>query len=83
MLSRPAQLHPRCGRSARRSCARRGMALMDVIIGGIILGIGLTVVKNLVEMHGAAIDVHAEGEGTGAEFVVRIPRTQKRKDPKT
>ncbi len=45
------------------------------------LGIGLTVVKNLVEMHGATIEVRTEGEGTGAEFVVRIPRAQKRKEP--
>jgi signal transduction histidine kinase len=47
------------------------------------LGIGLTVVKNLVEMHGATIEVLTEGEDTGAEFVVRIPRAQKRKDPET
>jgi signal transduction histidine kinase len=47
------------------------------------LGIGLTVVKNLVEMHGATIEVHAEGESAGAEFVVRIPRVQKRKDPES
>jgi signal transduction histidine kinase len=46
------------------------------------LGIGLTVVKNLVEMHGATIDVHTNGE-SGAEFVVRIPRAQKRKDPES
>jgi len=47
------------------------------------LGIGLTVVKNLVEMHGATVEVHTEGEVTGAEFVVRIPRAQKRKDPES
>jgi signal transduction histidine kinase len=47
------------------------------------LGIGLTVVKNLVEMHGATVEVHTEGESTGAEFVVRIPRAQKRKDPES
>jgi len=47
------------------------------------LGIGLTVVKNLVEMHGATIEVQTKGEGTGAEFVVRIPKAQKRKDPET
>ena len=47
------------------------------------LGIGLTVVKNLVEMHGATVEVHTEGESTGAEFVVRIPRSQKRKDPES
>jgi hypothetical protein len=34
-------------------------------------------------MHGATIEVHTEGEGTGAEFVVRTPRAQKRKDPET
>jgi len=47
------------------------------------LGIGLTVVKNLVEMHGATVEVHTEGESTGAEFVVRIPRAQKRKEPES
>jgi signal transduction histidine kinase len=45
------------------------------------LGIGLTVVKDLVEMHGATIEVHTDGESAGAEFVVRIPKAQKRKDP--
>ena len=37
------------------------------------LGIGLTVVKNLVELHGGTIQVHSEGDGKGAEFIVRIP----------
>jgi signal transduction histidine kinase len=37
------------------------------------LGIGLPVVKNLVELHSATIEVRSDGEGTGAEFVVRIP----------
>jgi signal transduction histidine kinase len=37
------------------------------------LGIGLPVVKNLVELHGATIEAHSEGENAGAEFVVRIP----------
>jgi signal transduction histidine kinase len=36
------------------------------------LGIGLTVVKNLVELHGGTIQVHSEGDGKGAEFIVRI-----------
>jgi signal transduction histidine kinase len=44
------------------------------------LGIGLTVVQNLVEMHGGTIEVHVDGESTGAEFVVRMPRAQKRKE---
>ncbi len=37
------------------------------------LGIGLTVVKNLVELHGGTIQVHSEGDGKGTEFIIRIP----------
>jgi signal transduction histidine kinase len=37
------------------------------------LGIGLPVVKNLLDLHGAMIEAQSDGEGTGAEFIVRIP----------
>jgi signal transduction histidine kinase len=37
------------------------------------LGIGLPVVKNLLELHGATIEARSDGEGAGAEFVMRIP----------
>jgi PAS domain S-box-containing protein len=37
------------------------------------LGIGLTLVKNLVEMHHGAVEAHSEGLGEGCEFVVRLP----------
>ena len=37
------------------------------------LGIGLTISKRLIEMHGGTIEAHSEGEGLGSEFVVRIP----------
>ncbi len=37
------------------------------------LGIGLTLVKTLVEMHGGVIQARSEGLGHGSEFVVRLP----------
>ncbi|HVK07532.1 MAG TPA: PAS domain S-box protein, partial [Gemmataceae bacterium] len=37
------------------------------------LGIGLSLVKGLVEMHGGTIAAHSDGEGKGSEFVVRLP----------
>ncbi|BBA37133.1 PAS sensor protein [Methylocaldum marinum] len=37
------------------------------------LGIGLTVVRSLVEMHGGTVDVSSSGPGQGSEFVVRLP----------
>jgi signal transduction histidine kinase len=37
------------------------------------LGIGLTLVKNLVEMHQGQVEAHSPGPGKGSEFVVRLP----------
>ncbi|MEO5618780.1 MAG: PAS domain-containing sensor histidine kinase [Candidatus Eisenbacteria bacterium] len=37
------------------------------------LGIGLGLVKNLVEMHGGTVEAHSAGTDQGSEFVVRLP----------
>jgi PAS domain S-box-containing protein len=42
------------------------------------LGIGLSLVKGLVELHGGHVEVHCEGAELGSEFVVRLPLAQAR-----
>jgi CheY-like chemotaxis protein len=37
------------------------------------LGIGLTLVRTLVELHGGNVAAHSDGPGAGSEFVVRLP----------
>ncbi len=47
----------------------RGLDRQD---GG--LGVGLTLVRRLVEQHGGRVDAHSDGPGRGSAFVVRLPR---------
>ena len=44
---------------------------LDRSLGG--LGIGLTLVRRLAEMHGGTVSVRSPGEGQGSEFIVRLP----------
>jgi signal transduction histidine kinase/ActR/RegA family two-component response regulator len=41
-------------------------------VGG--LGLGLAIVKSLAELHGGTVRAESAGEGTGATFVIRLPR---------
>jgi signal transduction histidine kinase/CheY-like chemotaxis protein len=50
----------------------QGDRSLDRAQGG--LGIGLTIVKHLVEMHGGTVAALSEGLGLGSEFRVRLPR---------
>src|SRR5690606_29236212 len=44
---------------------------LDRAQGG--LGIGLTLVQSLVEMHGGTVTARSEGPGMGSTFIVRLP----------
>src|SRR5687767_14267929 len=46
---------------------------LDHADGG--LGVGLTLVRALVEMHGGTVNAHSDGDGKGSEFVVTLPTT--------
>jgi CheY-like chemotaxis protein len=41
--------------------------------GGLGLGLGLTLVRSLVELHGGNVEARSEGIGQGSEFLVRLP----------
>jgi two-component system, chemotaxis family, CheB/CheR fusion protein len=44
---------------------------LDRAVGG--LGIGLSVVRSLVELHGGKVKVHSDGRGRGSELTVELP----------
>ena len=45
------------------------------------LGLGLSIAKQLVELHGGTISANSEGEGRGATFVVRLPAVPRNAAP--
>jgi two-component system CheB/CheR fusion protein len=53
----------------------QGDASLERQQGG--LGIGLTLARNLVELHGGSVHAASDGPGHGSEFVVRLPVTER------
>ena len=49
----------------------QGARPLDRSQGG--LGVGLTIVRRVVELHGGRVEAHSAGLGQGSEFVVRLP----------
>ncbi|HYO52650.1 PAS domain-containing hybrid sensor histidine kinase/response regulator [Archangium sp.] len=45
------------------------------------LGLGLSIVKHLVEMHGGTVEAYSEGEGKGTSFTVHLPVSPLRTEP--
>ncbi|QOY96252.1 response regulator [Massilia sp. UMI-21] len=52
----------------------QGAISIDRSQGG--LGIGLSLVRRLVELHGGSVSAHSAGSGSGSTFMIRLPRTE-------
>lgn len=68
MLSRVFDLHTQVERSLETSGAG--------------LGVGLALVRTLVELHGGTVAAMSEGIDRGSEFIVRLPRYKEPKKPR-
>ena len=58
---------------------KQGSRSLDRPQGG--LGIGLTLARQLVEMHGGSIEAHSRGPGLGSEFAIRLPVLSRAAEP--
>jgi CheY-like chemotaxis protein len=45
------------------------------------LGLGLTIVRSLVALHGGTVEARSEGRNKGAEFTIHLPPTVEREEP--
>jgi len=59
----------------------QGKRNIDRAEGG--LGIGLALVRNIVELHGGSVEAHSGGLGQGSEFVVCLPLKNSNAAPET
>jgi two-component system, chemotaxis family, CheB/CheR fusion protein len=59
----------------------QGGSTLDRTAGG--MGLGLSVVRSLVEMHGGTICVHSDGRGRGSHFTVSFPIAQGMPTPRS
>lgn len=45
------------------------------------LGLGLSIVRGMVELHGGQVEAISEGKGKGAQFIIRLPIPTERRQP--
>jgi CheY-like chemotaxis protein len=59
---------------------RQGRQSSERPLGG--LGLGLAIVRSIVELHGGEVSAASEGPGRGSEFMIRLPRIREKRASK-